>query len=364
MDLHLKDQDFDAFEGFSEAELELDAFGPGLHAFSDGDPEALPPKLATRLPASFLNQLIAELMSVLARSGQAGSREDLEQLWKAIAPAGVGLFGDGSDQDPNIEELVIADEQTMQSDWLGRRVRIAAGGHLRTNGWRLYLSDLLTVEEGGLISNDGQPGADAIDNGTGGLGGAGGFQHTLDGAGNGGQGGDVDGLPGTPSNFAPVGSGGQGGANGNNQGGAGGTGTPPPLAAGSPRTLRAATTGRVEGFGTAGWLRGGAGGGGGAGLNILGGGGGGGGGGVVLIAVHRLDCRGEIRAAGGAGGAGFGVSGGGGGGQGGRVLVTCRYRLDDGQTGAIHAPGGLGGEAEDGQPGTAGDAGEVLLLRA
>jgi hypothetical protein len=277
VDLHLKVEDFEAFEGFSEAELELDAFGPGLHAFSDGDPEALPPKLATRLPASFLNQLIGELMTVLARSGQMGSREDLEQLWKALAPAGAGLYGDGSGQDPNVEELVIADEQTMQSDWLGRRLRIAAGGHLRTNGWRRYLSDLLTVEEGGLISNDGQPGVAAIDGGTGGLGGAGGFQHSLDGASNGGQGSDADGLPGTSSNFAPAGSGGQAGRAVTTRAAPAGPGCRPRRRRALPGRCGRRRPGGSEGFGMAGWLRGGAGGGGGAGMNLLNGGGGGGG---------------------------------------------------------------------------------------
>lgn len=348
---------------YAEAELMLDHFGPDRHGFSGGDPLANPPKPATRVRARWLNRLVVEVMGAIEASGQAPSDGVNDQLWRAIAPAGIGIYGTGSTQ-PVAQEEVVIDEPgaLLDKDFHVRRLRITANGRLRTDGWRLYVSDLLVIEPGGVLGNDGDPGSSGAQGGGGGKGGGGGVQRTLRGGALGGNGTAGVGQGGNPTDYSLGGGGGKGANAANNAGGASGTVIEPPANAGSFETLWTTLRGQVEGAGAGGWIAGGGGGGGGAGTGLPTGGGGGGGGGVVLVAAHKLDCRGEIRAGGGAGGLGQGLAGGGGGGGGGAVLVTYRYRLDD-AVGLIHAPGGSAGGSENGLVGAAGKAGRVVILR-
>ncbi len=216
-------------------------------------------------------------------------------------PAGVGLaalFGDGSDGDVTIS----TNDEKLTRDMYYHDLTVANDITLNPNGWRIFVSGTLTLEEGAQIARDGEPGELAhggAELAAGSLGGAAG--------GGGGLGGGKDGG-------ATIDSlGGAGGA-GSAGGGSGGDAAAPSADAGGPNVFRSAVAATSGHDLTGVQIEGGGGGGGGGGGE---GEGGGAGGGVVVVAAQTVVLDGSsasIHAAGGEGEHGGGVGGGGGGG--------------------------------------------------
>jgi hypothetical protein len=243
--------------------------------------------------------------------GQAGSE----------GPAGVGLaalFGDGSDGDVTIS----TNDEKLTRDMYYHDLTVASDVTLNPNGWRIFVSGTLTLEEGAQIARDGNLG-EVVTGGpalvAGSLGGSAG------GGGGTGSGGSIsDSL------------GGSGGA-GSNGGGAGGGVTTPSADAGGPGVFRSAMA-AISGHDLAGGqISGGAGGGGGGDGELEGGGSGGG---VVVVVAHTVVLGGSsasIHADGGEGEHGGGVGGGGGGGV---VVVVSTVAQPAGLT--LSAKGGAG----------------------
>ena len=221
-------------------------------------------------------------------------------------PLGIGLsglFGDGSDGD-----VTISAATTQTRDVYYRNLTINAGQTLNPGGFRIFVSDTLTLAEGTSINRNGNPGT-ASNGGARLIGG------TL---GEGAAGGGPDAF-GDPEVNSLGGSGGFGGGTRPT----GGAAPPPVLSAGGDGVFHSAIQ-ALSGRSLDGTIvRGGGGGAGGA----IGNGGGGGGGGVVVVAARNIVLSGPTgsvnpRITADGGDAFGGVAGGGGGGGGVVIVIT------------------------------------------
>lgn len=251
------------------------------------------------------------------------------------------FFGDGT-----LGTHTVVGTQTLNADTFYTHLTVPLGTTLVTNGFRLFVSEVLIVD--GHIHND----AVGTTPGAGG---------SLPAGGAAGAGGNVgSGFVGFPGTGTPPGISGFGGVGGG--GGHGGASTTPnapgtggssgvPFAAGvvyQPRELFNFSTGLFLGSDLT-WhkMQGGSGGGGGggdAGLGGSNGGDGGAGAGVVLICAREItiSATGIVSANGGDGTAGASplIDGGGGGGGGGLVLLTYAKLTNNGN---IQRNGGAAG---------------------
>lgn len=261
-----------------------------------------------------------------------------------------GKFGDGSDGD-----YTVTGSLSITRDMYYANLTVNTGTVLTTSGWKVFVSDTLTIQGGGAIAADGAAGANG---GTGvGAGGSGGVgagkntQGTLPTGLNGGVGGGstANGTANDPTLAgrgdtydrtsiqlsASVGGGGSGG---------GAHGTSDGLQA-QCVVYPYGYTGGSGGAGT------------GTGSTSRRGGGGGGGGAAMEIWAYKINNGGSIHSNGGKGGNGVGptdLSGNGGGGGGGTVRVW--YHLVTGSgVGTLQANGGAVGTGGNG--GTAGTNG-------
>jgi hypothetical protein len=107
---------------------------------------------------------------VLKRKNPDGTVASLE------AVAGLSIFGDGSDGD-----VTIAASTTLTRDMFYNNLTVADGVTLRSNGFRIFVKNALTLGTNAVIDNSGSPGGTP----TGGSGAPGG---TLGGGGHGGAG--------------------------------------------------------------------------------------------------------------------------------------------------------------------------------
>lgn len=267
---------------------------------------------------------------------------------------------------------------TMDRDAYWDNVTLSTGVTLKTNGYRLFVTDALTIASGALVHNSGG-------NASGRTGGTAGASGSLLGGQAGGLGGEAgateNGANGAQRTVSLGGGGGAGaagaGSGSNGTGGTGGSTVAPAAEMGGLYDLAPLTTGHLYGLNTAKtavevYVLAGGGGGGGGGSAIDGGGqsdGGGGGGsaGIVLICARQIENEGAIRANGGNGGnaaisGGVGAPAGGGGGGGGG-LVRLIYAEKTG-AGAVTAGGGTGGTSAvgPGPSGTNGSGGTVELI--
>lgn len=281
----------------------------------------------------------------------------LENHASALLAMALGVFGNGTQG----AIVIAAGTTTLTADMHATTLVVQAGGVLQTNGFRVFATESITVDVGGIISCDGNAGGAAAGGGAAGAARAAGTLGAISVGVAGGAGG-LDGAPGATLANALGGDGGDGGdATGTETGGAGGSATSPTAANG--RYSTASVEGRVGHLlqalqgraldGTA--FVGGAPGGSGA----SGGGGSGSPGGVMLLASPEIENNGTIRCLGGAGGAGTGAGSGGGGGGGGACLRIHRHGITG--SGTWSFAGGAGGAASGGtsQPGIAGTAGAM-----
>ena len=258
-----------------------------------------------------------------------------------VVGTGTGLpgdfWGDGLDGD-----VTVSTTKTLDRPMYYHNLTVTATGRIKTNGYPIYVSGVLSIAAGGQIDANGEDGADGS-GAAGGAGGAGGggtsARPLLSRGGAGGAGGTSGGSG------APAGAGGAAGPGLHptlqpilNLSGCGGGG-------GGYIGSASGATDAVAGTSVLGAA-------GGAGETTVvvsqasdaGGGGGGGGAGVVLIFARTIENAGSILANGGAGGDGAAGpaenAGGGGGGGGGAVFL---FFTIDGGLGTIDAAGGLGG---------------------
>lgn len=259
-----------------------------------------------------------------------------------------GPWGDGSEG-----AIVIAINTTITFDRYFTNLTIDPGVTLTTNGYRIFVSGILTIN--GSIVNNGN-------NAIGAAAGAGLANGDLQGSAGGGAGGVGAGANGVASGNSGGGSGGNGGASGVPlAGGIGGIATAPPSNNGGiPRWYSQATYGAATGaVALLTYLLGGAGGASGGGDGVSAGGGGGGGGGVMSINARQLVNNGVISANGGNGAAGVGGNAGGGGGGGGGIIFLTR--LIQSGAGLITVNGGLfGALSGTGSNGVSGAVGRVI----
>jgi len=312
-------------------------------------------------------------------------------------------WGDGSDGTVSISTTV-----TLTRDMYYNTLTVTGTGILITAGYRVFVLNVLTVNTGGLIHNNGGNASGS----TGGTGGAGGNLAAGANGGNGGGGGagssaNQPGNPGTqpstPAVTKPIGnltsvaggSAGQGGTyiyggGSGAAGGAAGAGSGTPI--NYPRSLFTAF-GLADGSTLLGCsVVSGAGGGGGGGggtssINTNGGGGGGGGGaggngGFVWIAAFSIVNNGTIQSNGGnganggtggnsgiSGGAGGGGGGGGSGGNGGVIVYICSAFSGNtpttagGTAGTGGSPGTGASGMTSGSSGNAGVGGALYALQ-
>jgi len=202
--------------------------------------------------------------------------------------ASSGKFGDGSDG----AATITGGTTTLTRDMYYTSLAVSSTGILITNGFRIFATEFVETQAGGVIHNDGADGEDDAQSALGGVGAAAGSLGAgFDGAtAPGGQIAGVAGTAATDSAGAAGGDGGDGEDSGTTTraGGAGGTATEPTATAGGFRHTQAAF-GTIHAA-TEALLRGGAGGGSGGSE----GGGGGGGGGVISIWTPELVVNGEI----------------------------------------------------------------------
>jgi hypothetical protein len=298
-------------------------------------------------------------------AGQQLATDGTDVIW--LAEPGFGACGDGSDGVQNFDGTTVILGLTPSSSvyTLTRDIYLAGGSQLsgtaqiKTGGFRVFCSGLLTIGATAVIQWNGN-------NGSSNTGGAAQTNGTL-GGGRGAGAGVVGAGAGTGGGAVGQSLGGTGGAGGAASGGgtgggtASGAATPPTAAQGLPRNAVAAMYGTAAG--TAVMDVGGTGGAGGTSTTSSTSGGGGGGGGVVGVYALRLVNLGSITSTGGTGGNASGAgtgAGGGGGGGGGCVIVVC----GPGSTvGTRTAAGGTGGSLQGaGAAGANGSAGNVFTM--
>lgn len=252
------------------------------------------------------------------------------------------IYGDGSDGD-----LTLTGNISLTRDTYYNNLDVSTFS-LRTNGWRLFVKGLLTVDVGGAVHHDGDPGGA----GTGGLG------AVTNALGGGANGADDNGNGDDITEHGQGGNGGDGGGNA----ASGGTVTQMVAALGRIRNIVQGMMGRGMNLAPTSLARalGGAGGGGGDAGGGEVGGGGGGGGGVCMVAANNVINDGRISANGGDGGdATVGDAGGGGGGGGGVMFLFSSGYSGSGTVSASGGAGGAGlGAGVDGSPGVDG----ILVL--
>ncbi len=305
-----------------------------------------------------------------------------------------GVYGDGSD---GVITLA-AGTTSLARDMHYEDLTVPSGSTLRTNGHRVFVRNVLTMEETAEIDNSGSDGGDYTGGPVGGSPGGGTLANALGSGGAGGVGGNTPGNsdPATPparvgttgfpagllsaNGQGYAGDGGQGGngSPGVNEAGANAASVDAPLIT-RPTFIPAMIDAQMfSGLGRN-MLSGGAGGGGGgagsgaADPNGFGGGGGGGGGVLVLcariiIGPSAPDAAAFISARGGDGGADLTIGpaqgGGGGGGGGGTVLLTSRIRVGDPGLLVLDVSQGAAGGATLAGPGTQGTIGQAFELFA
>ncbi len=328
---------------------EIDAYFDRLKggAFGSSDPNVVP----------------QEMLDIAGGNAQP-------RYWIDLASAvSSGYFGGGTDGD-----VTIAGTATLTRTMYYQNLTVPAGATLKTDGWVIYVENLLTVD--GVISNNGTnavgstPGTSAP-----GVAGSGRYPATPDSLSGalGAAGGEPVPIAGDSSvatrpAVAVLVTGAAGGAGGAGGGGASGGGAPGGLSSytGTSTAQDRSTTSLKTS--TGGWVPGqpapGGGGGGGGGGDLGGpgypggvggtGGGAGGSGGVVAIFARTIRGSGSIQALGGNGangteggrgspGGSTGGGGGGGGGAGGSGGLVLLYSLDDSFLGTLSAAGGSGG---------------------
>lgn len=283
---------------------------------------------------------------------------------------GASVFGDGSDGVGNI-----AVSTPLSRDMFYTDLTVTSTGTLLPSGYRIFVRGTLTIEAGGVISDDGSAGSGST--GASGLGSRG-TLNTDSGAGGNGRSTTGTGVNGAapssqvfPNSAASL----NGGAGGSASGQAGGTGGVPTIRSASGGSIRAwvfASQGHCAGGNGIYQPGGGGGGGGGGGASVgtgtVASGGGGSGGGSVCIVARIFNNAGTVRANGGAGaaatGTGDGVGGGGGGGAGGWVSICAGKVIAQGTVQANGGSGGSGfGGGNSGQSGQNGFT-QVLALCA
>ena len=264
------------------------------------------------------------------------------------------IYGDGSDGAVTVSTAI-----TLTTDMHYKALTIAAGGSIRTNGFRVFVRGTLNIAATGALHCDGFTSV-------------GGEAPAISGSSNGslgyGYGAAGAGSPGVAGTNSPATYGGAGGAGGPSlgAGGVGGTATPP-NGASAPYNNRTSSlisgqlSGVVNNVAQNIALTGGASGGtGGSSTGSVGAGGGGAG--VMVLACNTITNSGRISCNGGAGFVSTALNnsgpGGGGGGGGVVIVVTSSYAGT-----APTALAGAGGAAPAGfNPGNAGGAGTVIML--
>lgn len=288
--------------------------------------------------------------------GRKGHVRETYPQTAALPPVSI-TYGSGQDGDFTFDGVATPSYAsrsgtvyTLTRDVFVRDWHIPSGSTVQTAGYHVFGSGVLTIDDGGLLINDGK-------NASGGTAGAGSALGTL-GIGTAGGAGHANAVGSAGTNQSNTlydasalneCAGGHGGAGGANAGGAGGT-YAGSAANGGANFLTPMLTGflftQTSGGNQAqaGIIGGGAGGGGGGSDNAgVTGGGGGGGGGVLHCCFATIINNGIIGARGGNGAAASGSGGNGGGGAGGGggiVLSLARVRSD---TGTYDVSGGVGG---------------------
>lgn len=283
------------------------------------------------------------------------------------------LFGDGSDGDVSISST-----SNLSRDMYYKSLTLTGSAYLQTNGYRIFVSELLDLSAAptGSIAFDASAGS-AASSTTGGGGAAAVAGVSVGGKGAGGAGANgatgagATGTAGTNQSPANGGAGGGGGASGSGSGGAAGSSSAGGTISNSVSFHRW-TADLLRGVSLIAAGAGGGGGAGGAGDGTAGGGGGGGGssGGCVFVSARVIKRGGStgtgaIRAIGYLGGNGAspaggnrGGGGGGGGSGGGWVYVAYQHLIGSSATNALDASGGNGGSGAAGTgTGTAGSGG-------
>jgi len=289
------------------------------------------------------------------------AREHIEYRYRTPV---VTLFGHGMD----FAVTIGAGVTTLTADMHAETLVVQSGGELRTNGYRVFARTSITVDVGGIISCDGNPGG-LPSGATAGTAGAARAAGTLAATVAGGPGGAVGvaGVQGPGVTYALGREGGDGGTRSGNAGGTGGIVVAPTVANGGSATVPLAggqamnrlghLLQAINGRALDGTLfTGGAGGGGGGGdAATQGGGGGGAGGGVMSLWAPMIANNGIIRAVGG-NGAAPASGGGGGGGGGGAIIRGAVYGSITG-SGTWSVAGGTGGTSGGNPSGANGTAG-------
>lgn len=214
------------------------------------------------------------------------------------------MFGDGSDG-----SATISGTTTLSRDMFYTTLTVQNGGVLETAGFRVYAKTSATIDSGGTVRNNGQPGSGTA---------AGGSTGTLNGGGNG-------------SSFVGDDTFDSLGGNGGDGGNGGSTANDPAASLGGLRAYMQAVTGLFLNDSSNVAVAGGAGGGGDFTDT------GGGGGGVVLVATPTLTNNGAIQAQGGNGGGTNGAGGGGG-----VILLVYGTKSGSGSTSVAAGSGGSG----------------------
>lgn len=306
---------------------------------------------------------------------QVAATLDAQTFANAIAGAGVGIYGDGSDGtvtfDGSTTILGMAPSSSiymLTRDFYFAAVTINNGVTIKTNGFRIFCAGTMT--NNGIISFAGNAAAN-VNTGSNGANGNSSINN---------RGGTNGGLN-TSGGVSTTTTGGAGDACGGNgysfggQGGAGGAGTSAAGAGGSTNALPTTALSQRGANPMLIWItagnignptQGGTGGGAGGGDGTNRGGGGGAGGGVVALYIKTFAGTGTITAAGGAGGNSLAGNTGGGGGGGGGLIVIVSSSISagaiSGQT--ITVAGGVGGTKQGtGVNGSTGAAGNAILLQ-
>jgi hypothetical protein len=273
---------------------------------------------------------------------------------------GDGLFGDGV-----TGTATITGTTTLSAEAYYNNLTISSTGILKPAGFRIFVKGTLTVDSGGTINDDGNPGS-GVTGGTG-LGARQTLNAASGGGGNGSSGGNGSvGGGATNSSLNDTGvapTGGKGGDGAPNTGGNGGSAGQPAQAQRWQGTAWQ-QQGRFSNGTATGQFNGGSGGGGGASsAATCTGGGGGSGGGSVWIAAKYVINNGRISANGGNGANGFGGAGNAGGGGGGGGGNVCVGTLSYTGSGLLQALGGKGGTAlASGVAGADGAAGSTTTV--